>query len=247
MQRAGWFIGFAGLFLWVMADPPQKLLVLYNERPPYMASDGRGGVVGLTADVADYALRKSGIPYEWLAFPSMRQMQIVSENKEYVAALGWFKNPERERMGKFSAPLYQDRKIAVLVRKEETRVGNVVYLDSLLRDSSLSLLVKLGYSYGSLIDQKIAKQKPWMQKMTLENQAMVHFIGLGRADYMFIAPEEADVLFGKEWERGKAYRLVELADVPVGELRYLLFSRLVDDSIIARLDKYIRMYTRMAK
>jgi len=209
-----------------------------------MASDGKGGVVGLTADVADYALRKSGIPYEWVAFPSMRQMQIVSENTEYVAVLGWFKNPERERTIKFSVPLYQDRKISVLVRKEETRIGNIIYLDSLLRDTSLSLLVKLGYSYGPLIDKKIAELKPRIQKMTLENLAMVQFIGLGRADYMFIAPEEASVLFGKEWERGKAYRLVEIANIPVGEFRYLLFSRQVHDTTIARINKYIRMFSK---
>lgn len=223
------------------ARDAEPLKVLYNERPPYMvAKDGE--VTGLTADAAAYALRKAGIPFQWVEIPSARQLFMLQENQERLAALGWYRNPERERFAKFSTPLYQDRQIAVLARKDNTKVAAVDSVAHLLGDRQLTLLAKAGYSYGRFLDEQIAAFQPQVMRVTVENLSMIRMVGARRADYMFIAPEEADATLPHSGVPPSAFRLITLPDMPAGEKRHLMFSLRVDDETIRRINHYLDEY-----
>lgn len=222
-----------------------EMLALYNERPPYMLGDNKGHVSGLTASVADYALRKAGIPFQWREVPSQRQMQYLRENQVEVAAVGWFKNAERESFCKFSIPLYKDKEIVLLAKSRNEKVSKHKALDSLFLDKNLVLLLKKGYSYGKFIDDKIRKSSIRKFSTTGENFQMIKMIYMGRADCMFIAHEEADYVIEYAGLNTTDFKIISLTDIPEGEYRHILFSKRVDDRIISKVNKYILEYQRL--
>jgi ABC-type amino acid transport substrate-binding protein len=224
----------------------EPLKILYNERPPYMVAHGKE-VKGLTADAAVYAFNKAGIPYQWVEIPSSRQLFMLQENKEKLAALGWFRNPERERFAKVSSHLYMDRQIAVLARTDNAKVAGARSVTGLLGNSDLTLLAKSGYSYGRFLDEQIAKLEPRIMRVTVENLSMIRMIGARRADYMFIAPEEAGATIEHSGVPPKDLRLITFPDMPPGEFRYLLFSQRVDDETIRRINRYLDEYHSLQK
>ena len=217
----------------------EPLTVLFSERSPY-ASQGPGAeVTGLTADPAAYALRKAGIPFRWVLAPPPRQLLKLEENQTRLAALGWFKNPERERYARFSRPLYQDRQIVVLALADNRRIAAARTLRELLADPSLGCLMKLGYSYGKDLDDRIVLAHPEVLTVSVENISMVQMIHAGRADYMFIAPEEAQGVIRQAGLKAGDFQLRVFPDMPRGEKRYLMFSRKVDEDTIKAINKYL--------
>lgn len=223
------------------ADP---IRILYDERPPYMSSDGMGGVRGLTADVITHAMKRAGVPYQWVLIPSPRQLLMVGNDGGRVAALGWFRNPERERFAKYSHPVYRDKSIAILTRKNHAGVMRHSTLASLFRDTDEVLLVKTGYSYGPFVDTSIIELNPKRMSITGGNREMITMIARSRADYMFIAPEESGPAIAAAGFTADGFSLHHLPGMPPGEKRYLLFSRQVDDATIRRINRYIEEYHR---
>lgn len=216
--------------------------LLFNERPPYMMSDGEGNVIGLTADVANYAFKMANINFVWVEMPSQRQLTMLSENKNEIAALGWFKNPDREKFAKYSIPIYQDRQISLLARKGNKQLSSYDSLDSFFADKSINLLIKDGYSYGSFIDEKLHKSQLIQQKTVGESIAMIRMIDAGRADCMFISPEEASVAIKTSGVKESSLELITFNDMPVGENRYIIYSQNVNDSTISQINNYIEEY-----
>jgi polar amino acid transport system substrate-binding protein len=220
----------------------EPLLLLYNTRAPYMSPAADGGVTGLTADVAAYALRRARVPFKWVEVPSARQVFMIKENQIEVAGLGWYKNPERETFAKFSTALYQDKQIVVLARKDNPKFASIRTVEQLLSDRELTLLAKVGYSYGQFLDGQIAKLRPKTIAVTVENLNMIQMIDARRADYMFISPEEASVAIPLTGVRSADLQLLTPGDMPRGEKRYLMFSRMVSDETIKLIDTYIDEY-----
>ena len=229
------------------ASGAEPLSVLYNERPPYLVSGAGGEVTGLTADPVSYALRKANIPFKWVVMPASRQILKLQENQSELAAVGWFKNPQREKFAKFSTPLYQDKQIVVLAQKDNQKIASIRSVKEMLSDKNLLLLKKFGYSYGKELDEWIAKSEPVATQVTVENLSMIQMIHARRADYMFIAPEEAGVAIGRAGFPASAFQVRTLPDMPQGEKRYLIFSQLVDDDTIRRIDNYLREYVSARK
>ena len=221
----------------------EPLQILYTARAPYMAPNASGEVTGLTADPTAYALKKARIPFKWVEVPSARQIVMIKENKARLAGLGWYKNPEREGFAKFSTPLYQDKQIAVLARKDNQKIALAKTVEQLLSNKDIVLLAKSGYSYGKFLDERIAQHQPSISLVTVENLSMILMIDACRADYMFISPEEADVAINMAKVHPEDLQLVTLPDMPPGEKRYLMFSKLVDDDTIKLISKYMDEYT----
>lgn len=239
-------LGFLLLSGWTLpAEEP--LQVFYNERPPYQVTSVTGTVSGLTADPVAYALQKAGIAFTWVPMPPARQLLKLQENHGRAAAVGWFRNPEREAFAKFSEPIYQDRQIAVLARMDNPRVARARSTGELLSDRDLTLLVKLGYSYGKELDARIARQGTRTVPVTVENLSMVQMIHARRADCMFIAPEEADSAIRLAGITAADLRLRTFPDMPQGEKRYLLFSLQMEDDSIHRINRYLAEFRASRK
>lgn len=221
--------------------------MFYNERPPYLVPGADRQVTGLTADPTAYALRKAGVAFVWVAMPSPRQLLKLQENHARLAAVGWFKNVEREKFAKFSEPIYEDRQIAVLARRDNRKVAGARSVDELLAIQGLSLLRKLGYSYGRDLDERIAKAAPATVQVTVENLSMIQMIHARRADCMFIAPEEAGSAILLAGIPASEFQVRTFPDMPPGEKRYIIFSAQVDDETIRRINRYLAEYRASRK
>ncbi len=219
-----------------------EILILYNERSPYVVVDPGGKLSGLTVDPVRYAFEKSGLEHRWELTPSKRQLGLIESSEIKACAVGWFKNPEREKIGKYTHEVYKDNSTVAVTKANNDRMVSGKTLDALFADKSLTLLTKGGFSYGPFIDGKIAAGAPVRMETVTENMNMLKFIQAGRADYMFMAPEEADALIATKAFKPGAFKLVTFSDMPEGESRYLLCSHMVPDADIERLNTSLQEY-----
>jgi ABC-type amino acid transport substrate-binding protein len=240
MTRGGPILGLIGFMLLqaasASADPP--LTLYYHERQPYSAKQPDGSVRGITADIADTALKAAGIPYRWEDIPSARQLEVIKRNEGPACGLGWFKRPDREAFAKFTEAIYHDLPTIVVARADDTRFAGTPTLDALFHDKTLILLTKTGYSYGAEIDAKIASEAPNLRRDPSDNRIMLGMVGRKRVDYMIMAEEEAKDLLADP-ELGKSIAIYHLGNAPPGEYRYLMCSKSVPDALIARMNQAI--------
>jgi len=212
--------------------------VHYHERVPYVETSA-DGVTGLTGNPAALAFEKSAIAFQWKQTPSKRQLLTIKRNTGCDCSIGWFKNPEREKFAKFTHHIYQDKPQRALARAGDDRLGDGMNVDMALANRQLKLEVKDGYSYGSFLDAKIARHQPTLSRTTGANVRMLKKIHRKRADYMFIAPEEAASLIESSGLPAADFKLVAFSDMSAGEKRFIMCSKQVGDDIIEKLNAAI--------
>lgn len=218
-----------------------RITIHYHERHPYYVSHGQsvGGIIG---DRINFVFEQAGIPLAWQKTPAARQLEIIKKNERREGAAGWFRNAERERFAKFSWPIYQDGPTVALARADQEQLRTGANLAATLSDRRLRLLRKESYSYGSHIDRLLDQLKPEQVITNTDNLGMLRMIHTRRADYFFIAKEEAGDLLGRTDLPASAFTIVSFADMPAGNRRYILFSRRVEATTIERLNRVIRHY-----
>ena len=242
MKKVLIFIGLCFLSVAAFCQT-DAITIVWNQRIPYMYSE-IGSIKGLTADVDIYAFKKAGINYVLKEVPSSRQLDMIKDNTERIASIGWFKNPERETFAQYSKPIYQDKPAVILVHISNTTITGNQNIMTLFGNKRIRLLVKDQYSYGSFIDQKIAEYKPNIVSTTGENINMIQMLNAKRADYMFIAPEEADELIKAAGLKMENFKLIQIVDIPVGNKRYLIFSKNISSDIITKINNGIDLYMK---
>jgi uncharacterized protein (TIGR02285 family) len=221
------------------ATAEDELILYYHERAPYSSRQADGSVRGITADIAAQILATAGIAYHWEGLPSARQMEVIKRAGAPACGLGWFKRPERETFAKFTAAIYRDLPTIVVARAGDQRFAGTPSIDALFADKSLTLLTKTGYSYGAVIDGKIATQKPKSRADSSDNRTMLGMVRRSRVDYMIMAEEEAKDLLSQPDSAVAGLAIYHLADPPTGEYRYLMCSKSVPDALIARINQAI--------
>lgn len=218
------------------------ITVHYHEKPPYYVT-GDFGVYGLCAERAAQIFRYADIPFKWQKTPAPRQLDIIKSNKSRDCGIGWYKNLEREKFAKYSIPFYQDSPIVALKlssRHEEIVSGQPI--KEILSNSGLTLLLKTGYSYGRFVDQAIALFSPKHIVTTLEPVGMVKMIYFKRADYLFVSEDEAEAVIKISGFSEKEFDFIKFSDMPEGNKRYLIFSNIIEDKTIEKLNSAIRLY-----
>lgn len=226
-------------------SPERPIHLHYQERPPYTEAVPGGAVRGLVATPAAIAMERAGITYRWVLTPSQRQLALVQNGTGPDCALGWFRNPQRESVGKFSKPLYRDQPLGAFARKSAP-LQSPIGLEEALKSPQLRILTKEGYSYGSKVDRLL--QAHAAQRVTTASEVNLH-VGMllaGRADWMLAAPEEAEVLFNQAGEHREEFKLAPLADMDAGGERHLYCSAAVPDALMARIDRALPTLPRAA-
>lgn len=206
-----------------------------------------GIIRGVAGEAADYAFRKSGFSYRWQETPAKRMMAMLKDNAEKVVMVGWFKNSEREKIGRFSIPVYRDKHHMIISKTSNEIINSKKSFSSLLADNRLTLIIKDGYSYGKHLDELIKKDRTNTQKVTVDMVKMVQMINSGRGDYMFSTQEEGEYLIKSSGVHRKNVVLKTFPDSPPGEFRYLFFSKKVTDSEIRIINRYIREFNNKGK
>lgn len=214
---------------------PGELPVYFHNRPPYYYDSG-SGVTGLVATPVRKALDVAGIEHRWILVPASRQLDLIRDNTRPAAAIGWFRTEERAEFAVFSQPIYQDKPLVVVTRKDNTAILADMSLEALFSDRSQAMLAKESYSYGVGLDEAMALFSPRRQSTSADNAATLLMISEGRADYCLMAPEEARDLLGESHPEFSDLHVVRLEAMPVGNMRYMMFSPAVSADIIERFN-----------
>lgn len=214
----------------------QRLALYFNERPPFNATAADGSVGGLTATPAVSALRRAGIPFRWELTPLARQFALIERGDGFACAVGLYRNPQRERLGKFSVPLYRDRGMVAITRTGSGWRDGASFRE-LLRNRNLRMLYKIGLTYGSAVSRLMQQTPPLMEMVSVETPVMVQMIRAERADWMLAAEEEADFLIAQAGVPRASMAVVHFRDLPGGEPRHLYCSRAVPDALMARINR----------
>lgn len=214
------------------------ITVAYNERPPYLVSNPDGTVSGLTATPVANAFHQAQIPFVWEKNPTNRQLQILKESGGMYCAVGWFKNPAREKFAKFTKAVYRDKPSIVIANLNFSAPPDTSLAEILTRPD-VHVLVKDQYSYGPYVDGLFARLKPALVQTTAENINMIRMIKVGRADFMLASEEEASYFVEQAGFSVKDFQLLKFKDMPAGEKRYLMCSKDVPDELINQLNKAI--------
>ncbi len=216
------------------AEP--ALTLHYQERPPYSSRDPGGQPQGLLVAPLVRALDRAGVHPQWKMTPSQRQMTTIQSGAGMDCGVGWYRTAEREALGRFSRPIYRDRPFIALVRGDSPLRGDRS-VASLLADPALQLLVKDGYSYGAEVDPLLVAHKEALHRTSAESAQMASMIAAGRAGWMILAPEEADILL-KNWTGPPgALRQIALPGLGNGPTRHLYCSRRVPEGLMSRIDQ----------
>ena len=216
------------------ADGPVTLLVF--DRPPYYVRNDDGSFSGLVVDRVAEAFRKADVPYQWRFVEPNGHLKLVQRNAEPVCAVGWFYKPEREKVGLYTAPVYQDRPQVTLIRSDNEAALHHLSADALIADKSLRMGAKIGYSYGDTIDGLVAAHHPMQIKASINDTGLIRMLLGRRFDYFFTAQEEAEILIESIGEAGKDIAIVSFQDIPRGNTRHLICSAKVDRSIVGRIN-----------
>jgi len=228
--------GLAATFGAVSAWAAEVLRVLYNEHPPFMFRRG-DDVVGLAADPAEAALKAAGVAFVWEESPAARQLELIRRDAEPLCALGRFRTSERDVYAVYSRPLYVERTRVILGRDDDAILASISSLDELLTDRRLTLMLKLSYSLGAVIDAKVERLSVRKWETWVESDVMFRQIAAGRADYMFVAPEEGAYVMNEiPAETRDRLALYPIAGMPPGEARMLMCSRSTPSEIMRAID-----------
>ena len=182
------------------------------------------------------ALAKAGIEARWVKRSSKRQMREVQQNKSAVCSPGWFKKPEREVFAKFSSPVYQDQPQIIVARADKAGDISHTTLKSLFQDNALKLSVKMGYSYGSFIDNMRKQLKPNTVETSQDIGGITRMLLGRRFDYFIAAPEEYQSLAERLGIAGEDIVSLQMRDIPPGNKRYLMCSEKVPDGLLNRFN-----------
>lgn len=214
----------------------QTLNLHYQERAPYSSTGADGQPQGLLVAPLLRALARAGIAARWSSTPGQRQLALIQRGNGPDCGIGWFRTPEREALGRFSRPIYRDRPLQALVRADSPIADDAAVAD-LLANPTLSLLAKEGYSYGPTIDQQIRRGNTTVVYTSTESASMARMIVAGRASWMLVSAEEAEVLLGALGSDPPPLRLVAVRGVDAGLSRHLYCNREVSATLIERLDR----------
>lgn len=216
------------------------LRLVYQERPPYTAQRPGGGVEGLVASPISQALTRAGVVFRWELTPSQRQLLLVQTGQEPVCAVGWFRNPEREKLGRFSRPVYRDLPMGALVRAD-VPLADGVALATTLASGKQTVLTKEGFSYGAEVDQWLSA--PGVRRVSTGSEPLqlVRMLLASRADMLLVAPEEGQLLMAQH--PPGALRMVRFSDVGPGLDRHLYCNTRVPEEVLRRFDKELDRLT----
>ena len=221
----------------------QGLTLHYHERAPYSVTQADGSVTGLVATPAAQALSQAAVAFVWARTPNQRQLALIQEGDGLHCGVGWFRNAERAALGKFSKPLYRDQPFGALARGDSPLRAGLRGAEAMALAGN-ALLVKEGYSYGAQFDRLIAMQTPPPAKTSAETQQMLRMLLAGRAGWMIVSPEEAQVLRQEAGAAATGLRTVAFTDISAGETRHLYCNRAVPDAWLARIDQALAAQSR---
>ena len=228
------------LFVFAASAGAETMTISYFERPPYYYTAKNGQPEGFLLDKVVEIMEQAGIEARFLSLTPNQILYVVRHAVSPHCSIGWFKNSQREEFAKFSRPIYQDKPVLLLIRKSgQDRIGKEHTLAAIFANHRLIFARNIHYSYGEYIDGLLREKEP-ESYLTVKGQAnLIQVIAADDRKYILVSPEEATSLIRRAGYQQEDFALVPLADIPVGNNRYLMCSQSVSDELLKRIDQAI--------
>jgi len=222
------------------ASGDEGIRMVFREKPPYSYTE-HGVQKGFLLERTRQIVSKSGVKAVFEVVPVKRIFAEIEANTEAICSFGWYKNPERERYGRFTVPILTDRPHIVLVNTNSLKaVKRHKTLKSLLADSSRSMSVVDGTSYGMELDAMIAAARVSVDRALVSPIQMAQKVAAQRTDFMLMDQDDYEYLLTTDASfRNAKLVKIEFPDMPPGLKRYIICSRMVEEEIIRRLNAAI--------
>jgi uncharacterized protein (TIGR02285 family) len=221
------------------ANAAEPLVLHYIQSPPLHYADSRGVLTGLAAKPAIAALAAAGIPYQVRQTLAKNQMALLKANEQPACMLSWLQTPERERIGKFTEVIYEDKRPFALTWAGNPAMHNEEDLKDTLTDQRLRVMVRKGVSYGTQIDRALIRYKTQAISTTASAAQLLEMLRQRRIDYFFISEEEAEEAIKTSGTPAGSYQRIYFSDLYKGYERRLWCSKAVPDDVFKRLNAAI--------
>ncbi|WP_243313079.1 substrate-binding periplasmic protein [Fundidesulfovibrio agrisoli] len=228
------------------AAAAQPITVLTFERPPYYTLGSNGYPQGFLLSLTDRILREAGLLPEYVDMPSRRILMELAEAKTLTCAVGWYMTPERTRIAEYSYPIYQDAPLMALFREGYQGLPDgPATLRGLAAMPDLVFGLNEAFSYGPEVDALLEKMPRPPVRVNGTQVQLVRMLHASRFDVMLVNPEEIDALSNESGVNPFTLRIVPLADLRKGRLRYLLFNKSVDPAVLRRVNRAIEKLVKL--
>jgi uncharacterized protein (TIGR02285 family) len=221
------------------ASAAEPLVLHYIQSPPLHYADSRGVLTGLAAKPAIAALTAAGIPYEVRQTLAKNQMALLKANEQPACMLSWQQTPERERIGKFTDVVYEDKRPFALTWAGNPSMHNEEDLKDTLTDKRLRVMVRKGVAHGTQIDRALIRYKTQTISTTASAVQLLEMLRQRRIDYFFISEEEAGEAIKASGTPAGSYQRIYFSDLYKGYERRLWCSKAVPDDVFKRLNAAI--------
>lgn len=218
-------------------ETPPLLSVEYLEFPPYYFTNKDMEPDGFLLKLAAEAFSKAGVQ---VAYESLSAGQILNHmrSERPVCSIGWFKTPEREAFARFSREIYRNRPLEVIyLKKNDSLFAEYRTLAELMRDRSLRFGAAKGYSLGRTVDAIIAESAPATEMVNGGYADLFRLLAAEGISYFLAASEHVDGQIRRNHLNPDLFASKQMADIPEGNKRYLMYSRGVPEAVIRRIDK----------
>ncbi|RZT11061.1 conserved hypothetical protein [Duganella sp. CF402] len=232
----------AGLCAALMGDAawsaPTPITVAWRDKPPYHYTEN-GLAKGFLLARAQQVFAAAGLPARFTNEPQKRIWANFQHGATNYCSISWYRLPEREAVAQYSQPFHEDLPHTILIAPGMVeRVKAHATLAALLADTTLTLGVIEGVSYGPVLDPMIRASKNKIMSRTVETTQMMRMLSVSRASYMFVDREDWEFFRDKE-KAGQSLVRYDLPDMPGGIKRHVVCSRDVPQETMNKINQAI--------
>ncbi|WP_320007748.1 transporter substrate-binding domain-containing protein [Maridesulfovibrio sp.] len=215
------------------------LTIGYIELPPYYFTDAQHKPAGFLIDLTQKIMDRAGHECCYKSMPSNRILHTIQKESSFVS-IGWFKTNERLEYAKFSQPIYENKPIVVLIRRDNyDRFQNLDTLQEILEQHKFKTGLIAGHSMGEYVDNLLGKYPQAAHKLSGTTIQLVRMLHSNHIDFCLLAPKEiATIIEQSNLDKNDFYSM-PMADISTGNKRYLMFSQDIPDKTIKKINKAI--------
>lgn len=175
------------------------------------------------AEIVEAVFAVTGDDYMWQKFPVGRIVRAIEQDDHAACAVGWYRNEEREKIGKFTTTVAELQPMGAIARRDAGLKDYYEHITDLIFDTSMvGGTIKLSESTPSHTSALINQYGDNVSVLgfSVGTADLLRMVQIGHIHYMLISGDEADFyLSNPEWGSeifqkirfGNFTELVELA------------------------------------